>query len=221
MRKSQIAHILIAALAFVTVTIFSKGNVATAASYSIKPSKVIHYQKKLPTPTSVYIDSDFGKQYYYYFQKKTPVSARNSFNYAIKQYNKTGIVHLTVTSNPAALKKDPGRNVQLLELGMYYKKGTECGVHAAGHGGQSKKTGGHIDYKGAIYYREIDAFAKYNRYFNAPYTKDVAMHEIGHALGLDHNFLDPHSVMNSNTSSTKLSSSDKLGLKHIYKGIRK
>jgi len=221
MKKIQTIHILITTLAIAAVgTLVSKQIIAKASSNgSVKPVKVIHYTKTIPTPAqSRLANHDYSRKYFYYFQKSTPKSARSSFNYAIKQYNKTGVVHLTHTSSPSSLRKSLSRNVQLLELGMYYKKGLESGVHAAGHGGQSIKSGGHIDYKGALYFREVDAFALYNTYFTRPYTKDVAMHEIGHALGLDHNFLDPHSIMNSNTSSIKLSTTDKLGLKLFYEG---
>ncbi|MFD1418821.1 M57 family metalloprotease [Companilactobacillus keshanensis] len=143
--------------------------------------------------------------YYYHFTKKTPSSVKQVFETAIDAYNNTGLVNLvagTGTSKQNRITfsiyyKDEGNNASSIELGnggpkLIYNT-ADVNKHAVNH-----------------------ATASINMNYSESVTASVAMHEVGHALGLDHSD-DMNSVMYpTNQNVTQLSDGDIAGLKNIY-----
>ncbi len=144
-------------------------------------------------------------QYTYQFARQTPLGARRVLTNAIQTYNDTGLVHLT----PGSAKK--GRNH--LTLGVYRKQEPkDQSIVEYGHGGPLITQ--------RINWRGIEttnaATAKLNATYPQSFKNSVAVHEVGHALGLDHSS-DKRSVMTPiDQGRTVLSAADRKSLKAIY-----
>ncbi|APX71755.1 matrixin family metalloprotease [Companilactobacillus allii] len=146
-----------------------------------------------------------GKTYYYHFTDKTPKVARQAFNDAIYAYNQTGVVNLVEGNKQASANsitfsiyyKDEGDNAKTLELGT---------------GGPQLTYRTNDSTKQAINH----ATAKINMTYPESVSDSVTMHELGHALGLNHSN-DATSIMYpTNQGVTSLSDADIAGLKAIY-----
>ncbi|WP_334330448.1 matrixin family metalloprotease [Companilactobacillus sp. HBUAS59699] len=146
-----------------------------------------------------------GNVYYYHFTNKTPKVARQAFNDAIYAYNQTGVVKLIEGKGNSSVNtitfsiyhKDEGQRAQTLELGT---------------GGPELTYKTNDPSKSAINH----ASAKINMNYPESVSDSVTMHELGHALGLNHS-TDTSSIMYPTNQGVKtLSSYDITGLKSIY-----
>ncbi|MDH5105022.1 matrixin family metalloprotease [Lentilactobacillus diolivorans] len=148
-----------------------------------------------------------SNRYYYHFANGVGDRAKQAFLSAVSDYNKTGIVRL----EPQTGKVDSQAN----QLTFYvYKKRVENGSGAVELG-----LGGPQIYPWIG--NQNDDLNRGRAGLNAEYPqssmqKPVALHEIGHALGLDHSTKRDSIMYPVDQGETKLSSGDLAGLKEIY-----
>lgn len=143
-----------------------------------------------------------SRTYRYHFTKGTPAEVRRVFNTAIQTYNATGTVKLI----PG--KERYGQNS--LTLTTYHKtmSASQSGMLELGKGGPS------VTYSAV---KSVNAGqASLNVTYPESVADSVAIHEVGHALGLDHS-TSPRSVMYPvDQGRTTLTSADLKSLKSIY-----
>lgn len=146
-----------------------------------------------------------GNTYYYHFTDKTPKVARQAFNDAIYAYNRTGVVKL--------IEGKGNSSVNTITFSIYYKdEGQQAQTLELGTGGPELTYKTNDPSKAAINH----ASAKINMNYPESVSDSVTMHELGHALGLNHS-TDTHSVMYPTNQGVKsLSDDDIAGLKSIY-----
>lgn len=145
-----------------------------------------------------------SKTYYYHFKDNVPQSARQVFEYAVEQYNKTGIVNLI----PG--KADSDQNS--VTFFIYHKKieNVMSSSVELGNGGPSALQLN--DY--AINTSQAGLNMTYP---TLSVKKSVAMHELGHALGLAHSSYTNSVMYPVDQGVYQLSEADLNGLKNIYK----
>lgn len=145
------------------------------------------------------------RTYYYHFAKGVDPDFKPLFDKAIAVYNETGIVNL-VAGKPTTFQNG-------LTFFIYEKEMPRANFLELGEGGPEIKHG--------LSYRTPSlnlARAGLNVTYPAGQETSVAIHEIGHALGLDHS-KDRSSVMYPiDQGHTKLSPGDIKALKLIYTG---
>ncbi|QMU08834.1 matrixin family metalloprotease [Levilactobacillus suantsaii] len=158
------------------------------------------------TPTEAIVQGvTLDKTYYYHFDKKLPDAGVKAFTNAVAIYNRTGIVHLI---DGSATKHD-----NQITFSVYHKKmPANQSTVELGHGGPQITQ--ETSLLGSAAWNH--AKASLNGDYRNAYTTSVAVHELGHALGLDHS-QSPTSVMYPYSQGrTKLSSADLAGLRAIY-----
>ncbi|MDA5387767.1 matrixin family metalloprotease [Loigolactobacillus backii] len=144
--------------------------------------------------------------YYYHFNANTPQSVKRVFEQAVTIYNQTKLVNLVAGAGSQSQNQ--------IAFGTYKKvmSAAEQGTIELGVGGP-----GIIQRVGYGAYTANHAQASLNINYTTSISLAVALHELGHALGLAHS-TDKTSVMYPmDQGVTTLSQGDLNGLKQIYK----
>ncbi|MTV81732.1 matrixin family metalloprotease [Lactobacillus sp. CRM56-3] len=157
---------------------------------------------------SIVQGQNLSRTYYYHFDSNVPASAQAVFENAVNVYNQTGLVKLIAGE---------GTSKQNSVTFFVYSKKTSGSNNSSvmiesGHGGPqiTQQTGW-----GA--YTANHARAGLNVYYpRLAIKQSVAIHELGHALGLDHSTSRQSVMYPVDQGVTKLSQGDIEALKAIY-----
>ncbi|CAJ1182352.1 M57 family metalloprotease [Companilactobacillus nantensis] len=160
---------------------------------------------KVATPIEAPLkDMNTSSTYYYHFKSNVPGNVREVFLNAVTAYNNTGIVKLIPgTAQP---------NQNNITFSIYHKKIENFAANTVelGSGGPSALQLDH--------YAINSGRAGLNlTYPNLAIKDSVAMHELGHALGLGHSSFTNSVMYPVDQGVSKLSEADLNGLKNIYK----
>jgi hypothetical protein len=154
---------------------------------------------------SIVKDKTLSSTYYYSFEAGTATEVQTVFKEAIETYNATGIVKLVPGAKKGWLNH--------ITLGTYQKAMPEAQSKTLelGVGGPQI-----MEQQGIVSRIANQGSARLNVDYQKAISTSVALHELGHALGLDHS-ADPGSVMYPlDRGHTELSQADLNGLKQIY-----
>lgn len=148
-----------------------------------------------------------SKTYYYHFSDQLPTAGKRVFTDAVKVYNQTKLVHLVADKNNA------GAGQNRLTFAIYHKKMAKDAERVElGHGGpeivQTTDSWGTDS--------ENHAVASLNGDYTAAFSNAVAIHEVGHALGLAHSKSRKSVMYPMAHGQTQLSKGDLTSLKLIY-----
>lgn len=156
---------------------------------------------------SIVQNRQLSRTYYYHFDTNVSASAKAVFENAVAVYNQTGIVKLV-----------PGTGTDRqnsITFFVYSKQMPSSGgttMIESGHGGPQI-----IQQTGWNAYTANHARAGLNVYYPAAaIRKSVAIHELGHALGLDHSRYRNSVMYPVDQGNTVLSAGDINALKTIY-----
>jgi predicted Zn-dependent protease len=145
------------------------------------------------------------KTYYYHFAGSVPNDLESTFEQAIAVYNETGIVNLVAGD---ATERQNGLTIFAYRMTMPKKQAAYLEL---GKGGPEIET-----VTGFQGYTANHAQAGLNLTYAQSRQVSVAIHEVGHALGLDHSE-SRHSVMYPiDQGKTHLSAADIKTLRNLY-----
>lgn len=146
------------------------------------------------------------RTYYYHFEAQTPAQVQQVFTSAIAAYNATGLVNLVAGTGH-------GDSNQLV-LGTY-QKNQGAGVQTTielGQGGPAITT-----YRlGTYEHARNQGSAQLNVAYPQAVAVSVALHEVGHSLGLGHSNAKSSVMYPLDQGVTSLSAADVAALKQIY-----
>lgn len=143
--------------------------------------------------------------YYYHFEKSASPAVRQVFESAVKTYNDTGIVKLVAGTGTAMQNQ--------ITFSVYHNTmdASQQGALELGRGGPE------IIQQFGYKTRTINhAQASLNITYNESISRSVAIHEVGHALGLNHSENRDSVMYPINQGKTTLSGADLSGLRAIY-----
>ncbi|WP_223875907.1 M57 family metalloprotease [Paucilactobacillus kaifaensis] len=146
-----------------------------------------------------------SRTYYYHFDDNVPASARKVFKEAIQIYNQTGIVKLVAGAGTQKQNQ--------ITFSVYRKvmAAPQQGTIELGRGGPDI-----ITQVGWDPYVANHAKASLNINYPGLIKESVAIHELGHALGLAHSSSQSSVMYPIDRGSTVLTDADISGLKQIY-----
>ncbi|WP_156470436.1 matrixin family metalloprotease [Levilactobacillus senmaizukei] len=144
--------------------------------------------------------------YYYHFTKQTPKAAQEAFLKAVKVYNQTGVVDLRSGTASGAQNE--------LTFSIYHKaivKG-QTGIELGIGGVNVTRT---VSWEGTKVRNQ--AKATFNATYPRSFRESVALHEIGHAMGLAHSSSTSSVMYPYDRGNRQLSPDDIAALKKIYR----
>jgi len=154
---------------------------------------------------SIVQNTKLSRTYYYSFDSDLPQAGREVFQEAVATYNKTGIVHLVAGK--------AGSHQNSVTFSMYHKKeSADATTLELGHGGPMITKS--VSFRGTQYWN--NAKASLNGSYSTAFSKAVAVHELGHALGLDHSQSTLSVMYPVSQGRTELATADIAALKTIY-----
>ena len=149
-------------------------------------------------------DVSTSNVYYFHFKKDVPQSVRDVFTRAVNTYNATGIVRL--------IPGQPQTNKNSITFFVYHKKIENIASRTVelGNGGPSSLVINHFAIN--------TAQAGLNLQYPDLSIKDsVAVHELGHALGLAHSSSTKSVMYPMDQGISTLSQGDINGLRAVYR----
>lgn len=156
---------------------------------------------------SIVQNRKLSRTYYYHFDANVSASAKTVFENAVAVYNQTGIVKLVPGDGT-----NRQNSVTFFEYSKQMPDSGNTTMIESGHGGPQI-----IQQTGWNAYTANHARAGLNAYYPAAsLRKSVAIHELGHALGLDHSRYRNSVMYPVDQGNTSLSTGDISALKTIY-----